>query len=1160
MTIDLGGAVSDRLADIVEAYFAALRDVYTLGAGTKERSFYPALAQLLNSIGQELRPKVLCLSDLGNTGAGHPDFGLFAASQVQKGEPRRGQLPERGVVEVKGMTDDAWLTAKTDQVTKYFGAYRLVIVTNLRDFLIIGEGPGGVPARLESFRLAPDQPAFLAMLGSPQKSAQQVASAFSEYLRRALTQSVSLTQPKDLAWFLASYARDALHRVDSVGNLPALDTVKVALEESLGVSFTMEKGEHFFRSTLVQTLFYGVFSAWVLWARETPKPTALFDWRTAIWHLNVPFVRTLFEQLASPAHLQPLHLVEVLDWTAATLNRVNAAQFFSRFNDADAVQYFYEPFLEAFDPALRKALGVWYTPDEVVTYMVERVDKALREDLHIADGIAAENVYVLDPCCGTGTFLAAALKKIDERLSSRGYGALKGQMVKKAALERIFGFEIMPAPFVVAHLQVGLVLQALGASLDTSTDRAGIFLTNALSGWEPAVNKPIPFPGLEAERRRADTVKQSTPILVIIGNPPYNGYAGMAVSEERDLSNAYRRTKKVRPPEGQGLNDLYVRFFRMAERRIEKSGQGIVCYITNYEWLHGLSHPGMREQFLEAFDAIRVDNLNGDSRETGKTTPEGLPDPSIFSTEHNREGIRKGTAIATLIRRASHAPSTHIQHRDLWGTAKRSKLLKTAEMDPASLYQDYKPMVELGLTFDGASVDFGYFAWPRIDDLFPQSFSGVKTSRDEFLVDVDRDALEGRIEKYFDSTITDADFARLHPEVMRPGDGYEPYGTRQGYRLRQGTPGRIVRYAYRPLDVRWLYWEPQGRLLDRPRPEYFQHVFAGNRWITMAKALRRGSSDAQYAVVTALGSHHLIERASLVFPTHLDAAHGIGEVRKLPNVSEAAGKYLAKADADIDVLFDHMTAMVHAPAYRATNSGALAQGFPRIPLPASRDLLRSSAALGARLAALLDPEIPVPGISTGNLDGGLLGIAEPYKQGGGSIEQSDLSLTAGWGSTQVGGSGSTIVMPGDGLVQRRPYSPDEKSRLAATALAGVNEQELFAILGEGTLDVYLSKDVMWRNVPEQVWHYSLGGYQVIKKWLSYRERSVLGRPLKPQEFAYVSEMVRRIASVLLMGPSLDANYALVKSDGVKWDFGPPSAFELDLVGGATKHPVDLDPD
>ena len=186
--------------------------------------------------------------------------------------------------------------------------------------------------------------------------------------------------------------------------------------------------------------------------------------------------------------------METLDWTADALDRVDKSAFFDKFSQGEAVQYFYEPFLQEFDPQLRKQLGVWYTPNEVVRYMVARVDMALKEDLGIADGLAAENVYVLDPCCGTGAYLAETLRRISENLENKGLGALAGAQVRRAATERVFGFEIMPAPFVVAHLQVGLTMQALDAPLsDDASERAGIFLTNALTGWEPGPRSRCPF-------------------------------------------------------------------------------------------------------------------------------------------------------------------------------------------------------------------------------------------------------------------------------------------------------------------------------------------------------------------------------------------------------------------------------------------------------------------------------------------------------------------------------------------------------------------------------------------------------------------------------------------------------------------------------------------
>ena len=441
-----------KLAAAVEAYFADLGRIRGTGGATGELSYHPALRNLLNAVGAALTPKVFCVGEFADQGAGRPDFGLYGARQVQKGRPREGQMPERGAVEVKSADDDALLTAAGDQASRYRDRYRLVLVTNLRDFVLVGEDAAGSAAKLETFRLADGTDDFWREVEKPRAFARRTAAGLGEYLARALSHRATLSEPRDLAWLLASYARDGLARVETAGDAQQLEAVRSALEEALGVRFEGNRGERFFHSTLVQTLFYGVFSAWVLWARQTPPPSGNFDWRTAVWHLRAPVLRALFQQLSDPGRLQPLGLVEVLDWTAAALDRVDRAAFFASFAEGDAVPYFYEPFLEAFDPELRKQLGVWYTPGEVVRYMVARVDKTLKDDLGIADGLAAENVYVLDPCCGTGAYLAEVLRRIAANLEGQGLGALVGARVKQAAMERVFGFEIMPAPFVVAHL------------------------------------------------------------------------------------------------------------------------------------------------------------------------------------------------------------------------------------------------------------------------------------------------------------------------------------------------------------------------------------------------------------------------------------------------------------------------------------------------------------------------------------------------------------------------------------------------------------------------------------------------------------------------------------------------------------------------------------
>ena len=1111
--------MNTKLTTAIETYLADLRRVSASGGATGERSSYGPLANLLNAVGATLKPKVFCVGELADQGAGHPDFGLYAAKQVQKGQPREGQIPECGVVEVKPVDDDAWLTAEGDQVSRYWNRYRLVLVTNTRDFVLVGEDEDGRPAKLETFRLAEDAADFRRRLEHSRTFAQEIGAGLGEYLSRSLSHRAALTEPKDLAWLLASYARDGLARVEATGDTPLLTAVRSALEEALSVRFEDARGARFFHSTLVQTLFYGVFSAWVLWARSRPAPAGKFDWRTAVWHLRAPVLRALFHQLSGPGRLQRLDLVEVLDWTAAALDRVDRAAFFTRFNEGEAVPYFYEPFLEAFDPDLRKQLGVWYTPGEVVRYMVARVDKALKDDLGISDGLAAENVYVLDPCCGTGAYLAEVLRRIAANLQGQGLGALAGARVKQAAMERVFGFEIMPAPFVVAHLQVGLTMQDLDAPLaDDGTERAGVFLTNALTGWEPRTTKPLPFPELEEERDRAERVKQETPILVILGNPPYNGFAGMAVDEERELSDAYRTTKRVRLPEGQGLNDLYVRFFRMAERRItEKTGQGVICFISNYSWLDGLSFTGMRERYLEAFDAVRIDNLHGD-RIISEYAPDGRTSETVFALPGQSSGIKVGTSIALFSKSGTtaSAKSTHILYRDFHQAkaAERRQALLDSLNAPAidAGYSELEPELRLGLPFKQLAVSEHWFDWPSLPDLFPVSFQGVQTGRDAFLIDMDLERLQARIGNYFDVNMNHEEIARRYPRVMKDTGRFDARAVRDTL-LARGGPNEsgFVCHAYRPFDNRWLYWEAETKLLREKSPRYPLHVFEGNMWLVSQQKPRRDWAPPQ--VISHLGSLDLIDRSASCIPIWLrdsDIVTSSEETLVRPNLSSASQRYLECLGANVEDLFHHVLAVLHDPGYRTANAGALRMEWPRIPLPGWSDgeaegaakALAASAARGRELARLLDSDMPVPGVTQGPLRQEISTIAVPATTDGRNMTGDDFAVTAGWGHF---GTGDT-VMPGQGRIVERAYTSDEKAAMG----------DSIPTLGETTFDVYLNDRAFWRNVPATVWTYKLGGYQVLKKWLSYREHDVLDRPLKPEEVQHFTDTARRIWAIMLL--------------------------------------------
>ena len=1103
--------INSALTAALETYCSDLRRVRASGGATDELSNYVPLANLLNSVGSALKPKVFCMGGLGDQGAGHPDFGLYSEKQVQRGRPRKGQTPERGVVEVKPLTDDAWITAQGDQVSRYWDRYRLVLVTNLRDFVLVGQDASGRPSKLETFRLAEDADDFTRRLEKPRAFAREAGPRLGEYLGRALSHRAMLAEPQDVAQLFASYARDSLIRVEQAEDAPSLRVIRDALEEALGAHFEGESGARFFHSTLVQTLFYGVFSAWVLWARKTPPPTGTFDWRTSVWYLRAPVLAALFQQLSQPGTLKPLGLVEVLDWAAAALDRVDRTTFFSRFNEGEAVAYFYEPFLEAFDPALRKQLGVWYTPTEVVRYMVARVDKALKDDLGISEGLAAEHVFVLDPCCGTGAYLVEVLRRIAANLEGQGLGTLTGARLRQAATKRLFGFEIMPAPFVVAHLQVGLALQRLDAPLaDEGTERAGIYLTNALTGWEPRATKPLPFPELEEERDRSERVKQDTPILVVLGNPPYNGFAGMAVDGERELSTAYRTVERVRRPEGQGLNDLYVRFFRMAERRIaEETGQGVVCFISNYSWLDGLSFTGMRERYLQAFDAIRIDCLNGDKYKTGKVAPDGSPDPSIFSTKSDPVGIQLGTAIATLVRCADHKPAEGVGFRHLWGQNKPEELTATADAEPQALYHNIEPILDLGLPFVPTAVSVAWFGWPMLTELFPTSFPGVKTSRDGFLVDTDLDRLRARIAEYFDPALSHDEIARRYPAAMGITSRFNARAVRDEL-LKRGGPDEsgFIRYAYRPFDNRWVYWEKDTKLLDEKRADYRAYVFNENRWIEARE--REAQEGFSRGTLVRYMADNFGNGLSSYFPLWLndDGVRSDDADPPRANLSKTAEEYLNCLGLNVEDLFHHVLAVLHDPSYRNANAGALRMEWPRIPLPgwpsgsvqcAAEELARS-AARGRHLATLLDSETQVPGVTLRPLRPEISAIAVPTTFDGRNMEDDDFAVTADWGRRGKGNA----AMPGPGYTVERAYTSTEQSVLG----------ESFSILGERTVDVHLNSNAFWRNVPAAVWNYKLGGYQVLKKWLSYREQKILGRPLTADEVQYFAHTVRRIAAIL----------------------------------------------
>ena len=1134
-----------------------MREIRSSGGATVETSYYGALETLLNAVGRQLQPRVIANSQIRNQGAGHPDFGLYAQSQCRGDEPAGGQspIPERGVVEVKGLADDAWLTAGSGQVTGYWQRYGLVLVTNYRAFLLIGTDAAGAPVRLEAFELASDEAEFWSLCGTASASAGRLGPGLVEYLRRALTQAAPLVRPDDLAWLMASYARDALRRVEAT-NLPALAGVREGLEQALGMRFEGAEGEHFFRSTLVQTLFYGVFSAWVQWAGTPAAERSRFEWQTAGWLLRVPMVRVLFEQIATPTRLGPLGLVEVLDWTGSALNRVDRGAFFAAFNAGQAVQYFYEPFLAQFDPALREKFGVWYTPPEIVEYMVRRVDEALRTELGIVRGLADPAVRVLDPCCGTGSFIMEALRLIGRRLREEG-DPFWAEELKQAALNRVFGFELMPAPFVIAHWQVGALLAAQQVALGDD-ERASVYLTNALTGWEPPTGprQRLLIPDLEPERDAAERVKQDTPILVVIGNPPYSAFAGTSPDQEDGLVEPYKDgLEEVWGIRKYNLDELYVRFFRVAERRIGSTGRGVVSMISNYSWTEYPSFVVMRQHLLRRFDRIWIENLHG-NREISERAPDGTTSETVFAMTGFSPGIRRGVTIGTMVRSRDGDECEVLYRDDLdAGRAARRRedlLASLSDANRARHYERAIPSRLNRLSFRPRPISADYAAWPSLKDLAgDEPLSGLSEKRRGALIDHDRNALDARMRRYLDPSLS-------FEEVERTRDG--PILDASGFDARKGRtriliedpygPSNLKRYAVHPLDTRWAYHTEVQPIWNRARPEVAAQVRPGTLFVASRMKARRPDEGVPVMATRALANHHLLDPNAHVVPTRLyqpapppqpgllAALDGQSVDAEHANLSVDAREWLETigwpdpdgSAEDGAAPWHHALAIAFSPAWLTENGPAILTNWPRLPLPQSADTLRASADLGRRLADLLDPDTPVVGVTSAPRALHLV-LGRPARVDGGQLRARDLAMDAGWGSRDRAGR----VNPGRGGLRTR-------DRFDAEALAAIEEEaarreenahSILTRLGQ-PLDVALNAEVVWEQVPSAAWNYSVGGYQVFKKWLSYREAGVLGRPMTPDEVREGAAIVRRLTAIILLQPELDANYETCRSNPYPW--------------------------
>jgi hypothetical protein len=585
------------------------------------------------------------------------------------------------------------------------------------------------------------------------------------------------------------------------------------------------------------------------------------------------------------------------------------------------------------------------------------------------------------------------------------------------------------------------------------------------------------------------------------------------------------------------LDDLYIRFLRLAEERIGIAAEyGVVSFISNSSYLTGRSHPLMRRSLLSSFDAVWVDNLNGDKYRTGKMIPKGLPgagtrDDSAFTTEMDSRGIQPGTAIVTWIKRtgaATSPASTKVRYRDFWGTAawKRQALIASLPSGAASTpqaapaYEDIKPSAEGRWRLSPRTIEGGFEAWPALDELFPTTVQGVNHNRgiEGSVIDSDENTLAKRVADYIKKpsfAVASAAYPELAPPKKADGKpgivGYDPEGVWTELGKLGFDKARIKPFLAFPLDQRSIYYETRTKLLNRARPEYESNL-KGNEFLLTVPEPRK-ETETRPLFATTLANLHVHERGSVVFPretvsddllAHSDANIAEPAWRVLRDHFGLSGERRADdARALVGKLFRMAFATLHAPSYQSEHKSALSSDWAHLAIPKDADLLGRLVDAGEQVARLLDAGRDARDVIEAVLTperAKLLG--QLRRLDGEQVTADDLKLTI----TYWGG--------GKGKWTSRPFLEPE---LPAEAWDGA--------WGERTGDLFLNAQSHFAHVPEAVWTYQLGGYPVLKKWLGYRQADRRdGKPLTVDERRWLRQMIQRIAALLALGPTLDSLY------------------------------------
>ena len=1021
----------------LQGYMHTIEKELTAGNAT-EHTHRPALKTLVEGLSKG----VIATNEPQRTECGAPDF------LVTKGAFQVGYIEAK---DVGKSLDEA---EKSEQLKRYRDSLPNLILTDYLEFRWYVDGDLRCPsARLGT--LTKD-----GKIKRNNAGVQAVAELLNEFLAH---KAEAVGTPKELAKRMARLAHRLRDLVTSAFqkklNLPSLGNLYKAFCDTLVPDLTAEQ----FADMYAQTIAYGLFAA----RCNSPNGTKFTRQyaRDMVPKTN-PLLRNIFDHIAG-AGLPEIIAPEVDD-VAQLLAQADMASvlkdFGKRTAKEDPVVHFYETFLAEYDPKVREMRGVYYTPEPVVSYIVRSIDHLLKTRFNKLQGLADEETLILDPAVGTATFLYLVMNEIYESMLSQKQKGMWNDYVADKLLPRIFGFELLMAPYAVAHLKLGLLLQETGYQFK-SDQRLGIYLTNTLE--EAIKHSEVLFAQwISEEANAAAQIKKEKPIMVVLGNPPYSGHSANKGPWARQLVEKYKTVdgKPLGEKNPKWLQDDYVKFLAFGQWRIELSGQGILGFITNHAYLDNPTFRGMRQSLMNSFTDIYVLNLHGNVKKK-EVAPDGGKDENVFD-------IQQGVAISLFVKEAGKVGTGKVHYSELWGLrdGKYRSLLETdiattlwAKLKPSSPFYLFVP-VQRNLLSEYEK------SW-KVTDIFPINSVGIVTARDELTIRWSKEEVEAVIHN----------FASLPPEEAR--DKYQLGNDVRDWKVALAQKDlkdtglktdMIVPILYRPFDIRYTYYTGHSRGFHcMPRPEVMRHMLAGkNLGLITVRQVAEGVFDHAFVSPSIVESRITLSNKGIgfLFPLYLYPAEGEMQFKegRRPNlspefikaVSEKLGlKFIDDGKGDLEQtfgpedIFNYAYAVLHSPTYRSRYAEFLRIDFPRLPLTSNKPLFKKLAEKGAELVSLHLLEAP-------------------------SLEQM---------RTQI-----KFDVSGSNAVDKVTY--DETGGR-----------------------VYINKQQYFEGVAPEVWEFHIGGYQVCQKWLKDRK----GRTLTYDERVHYQKIIIAIKETIRLMAEID---------------------------------------